>query len=98
MIVYRCDTCGARMLANDPGRYIVKLEAYAAAGTLEFTRADLERDHAKEIRNVIESLARQDPARMQDEVYRSFRYDLCAACHRRFLAQARPGLQGLGPA
>ena len=35
MIRYECDKCGARMVANDPKRYIVRLEVYAAAGPVE---------------------------------------------------------------
>lgn len=97
MIVYRCDACGRRMTGNDPGRYIIKLEAYGAAGPLEFTQADLARDHTQEIRRIIESLETQSPDQVEDEIYRSFRYDLCAVCHRRFLAQDLPGLQGLRP-
>jgi hypothetical protein len=87
MIVYRCDVCGTKMTANDQGRYILKIEAFAAAGPVEFTREDMEKDHSQEMRQILDTLAKQS----QDQI----RYDLCTACHARFLRQEQPGLQGI---
>lgn len=96
MIVYRCDVCGVKMSANDQKRYIVRIEAYAAAGPVEISEQDLQKDHTQEIRQLLETLSQQSQDQVEDAVYRAFRYDLCAACHGRFLRQDRPGLQGLG--
>ncbi len=95
MIVYQCDLCGVRMTANDARRYIVKVEAFAAAGPIEISQEDLAKDHGQEIRQIIETLSRQSQDQVEDSVYRAFRYDLCAACHGRFLGQERPGLDGM---
>jgi hypothetical protein len=95
MIVYRCDVCGANMAANDPQRYIVKIEAFAAAGPMEFSREEMEKDHGQEIREILDTLSRQSQDQIEDSVYRAMRYDLCVACHGRFLGQGRPGLQGM---
>lgn len=96
MIVYRCDLCGTKMAANDAKRYIVKIEAFAAAGPIEISNEELEKDHSQEIQRLIGELARQSQDQIEDSVYRALRYDLCTACHGRFLAQGKPGLQGLG--
>jgi hypothetical protein len=94
MLVYRCDLCGTRMSANDPNRYILKIEAFAAAGPVEITQEDLRRDHKEEIRRLLDTLSRQSQDQIEDSVYRAFRYDLCTACHAKFLRQPTPGLQG----
>lgn len=95
MIVYRCDICGVKMAANDAKRYIVKIEAFAAAGPIEVTQEDIEKDHGEEIRRLIDVLSHQSQDQVEDSVYRALRYDLCSTCHGRFLAQPSPGLQGL---
>ena len=96
MIVYRCDVCGTKMPANDPQRYILKIEAFAAAGPVEFSQEELAKDHGQEIRQILDTLSQQSQDQIEDSVYRALRYDLCAACHGRFLGQGQPGLQGLG--
>jgi len=95
MIAYRCDVCGMRMSGNDPGRYVVKIEAFAAAAPLEITQEDLQQGHSGQIAEIIASLSEQSADQIEDAVYRAFRYDLCTRCHRKFLSQERPGLQGL---
>ncbi len=85
MIRYRCDSCGVDLDRDGADHFIVKIEAFAAAGKLEFTREELARDHEAEIRELMDNLANRSPDEIEDTVYRSFRYDLCIACHRRFI-------------
>jgi hypothetical protein len=85
MIRYRCDGCGLDLSRDGSNHYIVKIEAFAAAGQLEFTEADLQADHQAEIRKVLADLEQKSPDEIEDQVYRSFRFDLCPTCHRRFL-------------
>ncbi len=86
LIRYQCDKCGARMGPNDPNRYIVKLEIYAAAGPVEL---DLDRvqDVGKELSNVLEALSTADPDDVEDKTYRSFRFDVCDTCRRGLLKE-----------
>jgi len=86
MIRYECDKCRRRLAANDLHRYIVKIEAYAAAGPIEFAADDLTRDRRHEIEAVIDDLKRADPETMEDQIYRCFRFDLCRDCHGAFLS------------
>jgi hypothetical protein len=37
-------------------------------------------------------LQRTDPDQAEDQVYRRFRFDLCADCQRRYLARPLPPL------
>lgn len=85
MIRFRCDNCGCGLDANSADRYIVSIEVYAAAPTLEFTHEDLEKDHRAEIDAVLRQLHDADPDAVEDQVYRRLRFDLCPPCHRRFL-------------
>ncbi len=85
MIRYECDKCGARMVANDPKRYIVRLEVYAAAGPVEL-ELDCKSDTANELSSLLDSLRAADANDIEDRTYRSFRFDVCDACRRTLLA------------
>jgi hypothetical protein len=86
MIRYRCDGCGLDLDRDGANHYIIKIEAFAAAGKLEFTEQDLQRDHEAEILRTLAELETRSLDAIEDQVYRSLRYDLCPACHRKFLA------------
>jgi hypothetical protein len=85
MIRFRCDGCGLDLARDGSNHYIIRIEAFAAAGNLEFTQKDLAKDHDAEIRKVLAQMEGRSPDELEDQVYRSFRYDLCPECHRRFL-------------
>ena len=34
---------------------------------------------------IIEQMEGMDPDELEDQVYKSFRFDLCPACHQRYL-------------
>lgn len=87
MIRYRCDSCGQDLRRDGSDHYIVRIEAFAAAGMLEFSRDEVERDHTREIQKLIAELEKKSPDDVEDQVYRNFRFDLCPACHRRFLSR-----------
>ncbi len=82
MIRYECDKCGARLTANDPGRFILKMEVYAAAGHI-----DLSLDEAGEgsLQKVVEQLSKADPDEIEDQTYRCLRFDVCDACRKALL-------------
>jgi len=85
MLHYSCDMCGKQLLVEEDVRYVVKIEAFAAADPLEITEEDLEKDHLIEISKLIKQLEQMDPQELEDQVYKSFRFDLCPECHRRYL-------------
>lgn len=85
VIRYRCDGCQLDLKRDGSNHFIVKIEAFAAAGKLEFNEEDLQRDHAAEMETIIRNLACTSPDEIEDQVYRSFRFDLCPECHRSFL-------------
>ena len=85
MICYECDRCGVPLGANDPRRFIVKLEVYAAAGHVDLTpnpHADLQR----EMDEIIKTLSVADPDEVEDQTYGCLRFDVCDTCRRGLLA------------
>ena len=87
MIRFECDRCGTSLSANDARRFIVRIEAYAAAGPVDLSADLLETDQSESIRRIIEQLNVADPDEVEDQTYRGFRFDLCTECHRGFLAK-----------
>ena len=87
MIRYLCDKCGVRLNPNDPNRYIVKMEIYAAAGPIELD-AEPTADTGSELAKVLKALAAADPDDLEDKTYRAFRFDVCDACRRKLLKRS----------
>ncbi len=86
MIRYECDKCGAKLGANDPRRFIVKIEVYAAAGPLDLSEEDGQ-SPAGDVSEIVAELARADPDDVEDQVYRCFRLDLCDDCRKALIAR-----------
>lgn len=83
MIRYECDRCGTPLGANDPRRFIVKMEVYAATGSIDLGEAD---DDGRGLSEAIEALSGADPDAVEDQTYRCLRFDLCDTCHKRVLS------------
>ncbi len=86
MVHYTCDMCGKTLLSDEDVRYVVKIEVFAAADPMEITEDDLKKDHHKEIADLLDQMEDMDPQELEDGVYKKLRFDLCAACQRKYLA------------
>ncbi len=93
MIRYRCDGCGIDLARDGSNHFILKIEAFAAAGRLEITQEDLQRDHQAEMRRLIDELSKRSMDEIEDQVFRQMRFDLCPGCHRSFLKSPLQGLR-----
>ena len=85
MLHFSCDLCGKELLVEEDLRYVAKIEVYAAYDPLEITEEDLEEDHMEEISELIKQMDSMDDQEIEDQVYKSFRFDLCPECHKKFL-------------
>ena len=85
MLHFSCDLCGKELLVEEDLRYVAKIEVYAAYDPLEITEDDLEDDHMEQIGELIKSMEHMDQQELEDQVYKSFRFDLCPDCHKKFL-------------
>ncbi len=67
------------------GRFVVKIEAYPGFDPTEIKEDDLEDDPMEAVSQVLQ----RDEALSSDELsstlHRGFRFDLCPACHRKFV-------------
>jgi hypothetical protein len=84
MMHFSCDLCGKQMASGARARFIVKMEVFAANDPAELTEEDLDSDHLDEISQVLSD----DETAADEELapaYKKLRYDLCPACHKKFL-------------
>ena len=83
---FSCDLCGKNLPAAGAGRYVVKVEAFAAdPGRL--TDADLDADHVDEMARLLTEL--EDAGETPDlppAARQQMQFDLCSACYPKFLA------------
>lgn len=84
MIRFECDKCGVSLQANDAQRYIVKMEIFAAAGHIDLDSESINHSQSQ-LKDVLDKLATADPNEVEDQTYRSFRFDLCNSCRKNFI-------------
>lgn len=85
MVHFTCDMCGKTLLSDEDVRYVVKVEIYAAYDPMEVTEEDLKKDHKQEIADLLSKMEDMDTETLEDGVYKRLRFDLCAACQKRYL-------------
>ena len=84
MIHFTCDMCGKTLPADEDTRYVVKIEVYAACDPMDIGPDGLQ-DHSGEIEELLDEMADLDAEELEDQVYKTYRFDLCAACHAAYL-------------
>jgi len=85
MLHVTCDLCGKDLRPGEDQRYVIKIEAYAAHDPAEITEADLDEDHMEAVSQMLRDLEDGDSPPDLVEPYKSFRFDLCAECHKKFV-------------
>ena len=86
MIHYSCDRCGRPINPQDEIRYVVRMEVEAVMEPLEGgVVEDEDRDHLMELHEILEHGDELNNPLIGDGVYRRERFDLCPACHRKFM-------------
>lgn len=81
---YKCDGCG-RNLKKEELRYRVKIEVSAIYEQHEIHLSDIIRDHQQEIIQLIRKMEEMSADELEEQIYKSFVFDLCPACHREYL-------------
>jgi hypothetical protein len=85
MIHFTCDLCGKPLLADEQTRYVVKIEVYAAYDPMEIGDDDLEDDHDEEMQELLHEMESMEAEELEDQVYKTMRFDLCQHCHEAYL-------------
>lgn len=85
MVHFTCDLCGKDLTAAGDPRYVVKIEAYPGFDPTEITEGDLEADHMEAVAQILQREANMPSDELTEPVRKGFRFDLCPACHAKFL-------------
>jgi|SRR5437867_11679836 len=87
MLHFSCDICGKTLTADSVSRFVVKMEAYAATDPAELTEDDTDADHVEEMARLLtEQEENGDDGPDLPPVCKKMRFDLCALCFRKFVA------------
>jgi hypothetical protein len=87
MVHFTCDLCGRDMTASGDPRYVVKIEAYAGFDPNEITERDLDDDPMEAVSEILQrdESASSSSDDLTPPVHKGFRFDLCPACHSKFV-------------
>ena len=88
-----CDACGEALLADSDVRYVLDVRGYAAYDPMELTLDDLAADHRAEMERLLRAMEGVDPAELEADVHKEFRFDLCPPCWKRFRLDPLAGLR-----
>lgn len=80
MLHFTCDLCGQAL--NDE-RFVVKLEVFSAGHATPVTEADVDEDHLQALADALDEAVAGEVA--DEASSRSFRFDLCPACRKRYV-------------
>ncbi|MCF6158351.1 MAG: hypothetical protein E3K32_07230 [wastewater metagenome] len=80
MVHYTCDMCGKSLVADEDIRYVVKIEVYTACDTMDGDLEEVMEDDDESYENFTDS-----SESIKDDDYRTFRFDLCTKCHKKYL-------------
>ena len=85
MVHFTCDLCGKDLTASGDSRFVVKIEAFAGFDPNEITEADLDDDPMEAVSQLLQRDETLGTNELAQPVHKGFRFDLCPACHVRFL-------------
>jgi benzoyl-CoA reductase/2-hydroxyglutaryl-CoA dehydratase subunit BcrC/BadD/HgdB len=91
-----CENCG-RIVKGKDTLYEIRIDIYAKGGPVEITKEDLEKDHIAEMKKLIEAMETMDEQELTDEVWESYRFDLCHDCRKEFHAKLKLKATGKAP-
>jgi hypothetical protein len=89
MVARTCDRCGNAIEEGDL-RYVAKIEVFAACDPLQITFEDLTRDHTGEIDALLRQCEGMTEEELMRDVHVAFRFDLCRACQKAYVADPLP--------
>lgn len=84
MLHFSCDLCGKDLTDGTDARYVVRMEVYPASDPGQLTDADLSDDNLEAVSELLRDTDETDLEPVP--AFQSLRYDLCPACHKKFLA------------
>jgi len=92
----QCDNCG-RAVPRGETLYEIRIDIYAKGGPLEIDPVELEKDHQAEMQKLLSEMETMDPEELTDEVWESYRFDLCRQCREDFHSKLKLKKTGRPP-
>ena len=92
----RCENCG-RAVPPEDLLYEIRIDIYAKGGPVEIDPSDLEKDHLEEMKKLIHRMEKMDVGELTDQVWESYRFDLCRKCREEFHARLKLKATGKPP-
>lgn len=86
MIHFTCDLCGKNLPANGDSRFVVRISAYPGCDPDHITEDDLDEDHMEELSELLRREDTACPEALEGQGFKGFRFDLCPACHKKFIS------------
>ncbi len=80
-----CDICQKSLLVDENVRYELRIEVRSAYDVMDITKADLDRVNEKEINKTLDEAKKLSQQETEDEVYKTFKFDLCLTCQREYI-------------
>lgn len=85
MVHFTCDLCGKDITASGDPRYVIKIEAFPGFDPNQITEEDLDEDHMEEVSQLLQRNETPSPEELATPIHKGFRFDLCPACHHKFV-------------
>jgi hypothetical protein len=85
MLHFSCDLCGKDLTDNVDGRFVVRMEVFAAHDPGQLVDDDLSDDQLEAIGQLLRDTDDEtdlEPA----PAFKKLQFDLCSGCHKKFLA------------
>ena len=87
MLHFSCDICGKDLANSSRGRFVVKLDAFAANDPTELMEEDTDADQVEEMARLLtEQEENGDDMEEPVPVCKKMQFDLCKFCYRKFVA------------
>lgn len=92
----RCENCGRAVFKGET-LFEIRIDIYAKGGPIELEPEDLEKDHLKEMKDLIARMEKMDVDELTDEVWESYRFNLCHQCRKDFHSKLKMKVSGTIP-
>ncbi|HEX3148539.1 MAG TPA: hypothetical protein VHR66_10675 [Gemmataceae bacterium] len=84
MLHFSCDLCGKDLTEGGDGRFVVRMEVFAAHDPAQLVDDDLSDDQLEAIGQLLRD---EDDVDLEPApTFKKLQYDLCSGCHKKFLA------------
>ena len=83
MLHFSCDLCGKELSEGD-GRFVVKIEVFAAPAGGTITEADLDADNLETVAQLLEEAETDPDLPAVQPATQHYRFDLCPECRKRY--------------